>query len=319
MKPVFVITYEGKDVTADFSPMLEAIIFRDYLENKASELELVFDNSKNYFLNDWYPSINDTISAKLGYNESALLDAGTFFIDDLTLNGGRFGEIASFRAISALASTIYSSQQLKNHEEKQLSELLKEEARKLGYAAKGDLSGTWSGIQKGTGFAFIKQLARETGRIMKVEATDLVFFPISRVKSGAIVGTINKADVIDYSITDKAAGRIRRCTIKCWKKDKKTLVTGTYDSGILGGGSRLIWEDVQDATDAKNRAKNYVEDWNKSGIRFNITVPGNVDYRAGVRISADGFGRFSKTWYVAESQHCISRLQGYTTTITLQE
>jgi phage protein D len=319
MTPVYIIEYEGKDVTNDFSPLLESIIFREYLENKAAELELVFNNSAAYFLNDWYPAINDKLTAKLGYKEGTLINAGTFYVDDITLMGGRYGETASFRAISAYASTIYSDEQRKNREGAALQELVDEEASRLNYSAKGDLSGTWSGIQKGTGFQFLEQLARETGRVMKVEATDLIFFLLSSVKKGVVVGIIDKADVIDYSLTDKAAGRISKCTVKHWDKARKQLIKGVYDCGITGGGSRTIWEEVADASAAAERAKNYVENWNKQGVRFDITIPGNVDYRAGVRLTVTGFGRFDKTWYIAEAQHVMSKTGGYTTTITLQE
>ncbi len=319
MTPVYIIIYEGKDVTKDFSPYLESVIFREYLENKAAELELSFTNAEAYFLNDWYPSVNDQLQAKLGYKEGLLLNAGVFYVDDVTLSGGRGGDTASFRAISAYASTIYSDAQRKNREGKPLSELVQEEAGRLGYTAKGDLSGTWSGIQTGTGFQFLEQLARETGRILKIEGADLIFYKLADVKKGAIAGTIARADVIDYSLTDKAAGRISKCTVKCWKKEKKELVEGSFDAGIKGGGSRTIWDDVEDQAAANERAKNYVEDWNKEGVRFEITISGNVRYRAGVRVTIAEFGRFSKIWYVAEAQHEISKNNGYTTKLILQE
>jgi hypothetical protein len=220
--------------------------------------------------------------------------------------------------MSAEASTIYSDVLRKNREGKTLSELIPEEAGRLGFTAKGNLDGNWSGIQKATGLKFLEQIARETGKIMKAEGKDLVFFPLAQIKASGVSGTIDRADVIDYSLTDKAAGRIRKCTVKCWKKADKLLVTGTYDTGIAGGGSRTEWEDVEDAAAAKERAKNFVEDWNKQGLRFQVTVPGSENYRAGIRISTTGFGIFSKTWYIAEAQHVISRSGGYTTTLTLQ-
>jgi len=319
MTPTYIIIYEGINVSKDFAPYLESITFKEYLENKAAELELVFTNAEQYFLNDWYPGIDDKITAKIGYKESQVINAGVFFVDDVTLSGGRSGDVCSFRAISAYGRSIHSDEQRKNQEAKPISTLVNAEASRLGYTAKGDLTGTWSGIQKGTGLQFIQQIARETGRIMKVEGTDLVFTKREVIKTGPIVGTIKKADVIDYSVTDKAAGRITKCTVKCWDKTNKQLITGEYDAGIKGGGSRTIWENVDDAAAAKERAKNYVEDWNKSGMRIEITIPGNVRYRAGVRVTLEGFGRFSKTWYVDDASHSISKSQGYTTKLNIQE
>lgn len=318
MTPTYIIIYEGRDVSKDFSPYLETITFREFLENKAAELELTFTNAEAYFLNDWYPAINDQLTAKLGYKESQVINAGVFFVDDVTLTGGRMGDVCSFRAMSAYASSIYSSEIRQAREGKPVKELVESEASKLGYTAKGDLGGKWSGIQKGTGLQFLGQIARETGRIMKVEGTDLVFYKRAELKKGPVVGSISKTDVIDYSVTDKAAGRISKCTVKCWKKDSKQLIEGTYDASIKGGGWRTTWEDVEDQAAAVERAKSYVEDWNKEGTRVEISIPGDVKYRAGVLVSLNDFGRFTKTWYVAEAQHSISKTGGYTTKLTLE-
>lgn len=319
MTPIYEIIYEGRNVTKDFAPYMESISFKEYLENKAAELELTFTNAEQYFLNDWYPGIDDKLKAKIGYKESSVINCGLFFVDDVTLSGGRSGDVCSFRATSAYGRSIHSDEQRKNQEAKPIADLVNAEASRLGYTAKGDLSGTWSGIQKGTGLQFIQQIARETGRIMKVEGTELVFVKREVIKAGAIVGTIKKADVIDYSITDKAAGRITKCTVKCWDKKKKQLITGDYDAGIKGGGSRTIWDVVDDAAAARERAKNYVEDWNKSGMRLELTIPGDERYRAGVRVKIEEFGRFSKTWYVDDALHTVSKYQGYTTKISIQE
>lgn len=319
MTPIYEITYEGRNVTKDFAPYLETITFKEYLENKASELELTFTNAEQYFLNDWYPGIDDKLKAKIGYKEASVINCGLFFVDDVTLSGGRSGDVCSFRATSAYGRSIHSDEQRKNQEAKPIATLVNAEALRLGYTAKGDLSGNWSGIQKGTGLQFIQQIARETGRIMKVEGTDLVFTKRETIKSGAIVGTIKKADIIDYSVTDKAVGRITKCTVKWWDKDKKQLITGDYDAGIKGGGSRTIWDNVDDTEAAQKRAKNYVEDWNKSGMRLELTIPGDVRYRAGVRVSILDFGRFSKPWYVDDAQHAVSKSQGYITKLTIQE
>lgn len=319
MKPTYIIIYENKNVTGDFAPYLESITFKEYLENKAAELELSFTNAESYFLGDWYPAIDDKLTAKIGYIDGQVINCGLFFVDDVTISGGRSGDSVSFRALSAYGSSIYSSEVRKNHEGKAIQELVSGEASRLGYSAKGDLSGNWSGIQKGTGLKFIEQIARETGRVMKIEEKDLYLIPLAQVKGGSVVGTVLKADVLDYTVTDKAAGRITKCIVKCWDKKKKQLITGEYDAKLPGGGTRTIWDTVDDVSAANDRAKSYVEDWNKTGTKIEITIPGDVRYRAGVRITlGSDFKRFAKTWYVAEVSHSVSKYQGYQTKLTLQ-
>ncbi len=319
MKPYYSIIYEGKDVSRDFAPILESIHFTEHLENKAAELELVFINAAAYFFGDWYPSTDDNIKAKLGYENNPLIDCGSFFVDDVSLSGSRQGDVCSFRAMSARGSSIYSDQYRQNREGKAISEIVNEIAGRLGYSAKGDLSGNWSGIQTGTGLKFLEKLAKETGRMMKVEGSDLYFIKLGEVKSSPVVGTVNRADVGDYLLTDKATGRIGKCTVKCWDKDKKELIEGVYDANIDGGGSITLWADVEDQAAAEARAKHELEDRNKRGVQFELSVPGDVKYRAGVRVKTSGFGIFDKTWYVATAKHSINRTGGYTTRITVQE
>ncbi len=319
MTPTYSIIYEGKDVSKDFAPILETIVFKEYLENKAAELELSFENAAAYFFNSWYPAVDDRLIVKLGYVDSQLINCGSFFIDDVSLSGSRRGDFCSMRAMSARGSSINSDAYRKNQEAKSISEIVQEIASELGYTAKGDLSGTWTGIQKGTGLQFLEQLARETGRILKIEGTDLYFIPRDDVKNASVVGTISRLDVIDYGLTDKASGRISKCTIKCWKKEEKEMITGSYDAGIDGGGSITLWAEVADQTEADQRAKNEVENRNKNGVQFELTFSGDVKYRAGVRIKTTDFGNFDKTWYIAQAKHSISKTGGYTTKITLQE
>ena len=224
-----------------------------------------------------------------------------------------------FRAMSARGATIYSDQVKQNREGKPVKDIVIEVAGKLGYTVKGEVSGDWNGIQTGTGLQFLEQLSKETGHIMKVEGTDLVFYKLKDIKSSRAVGTVKRADVLDYMVTDKATGRISSCTVKCWKKETKQLITGTYDAKVSGGGSLTFWEEVDDPAAAIERAKNHVEDRQKNGVQFEVTIPGDVKYRAGVRVTTSGFGRFDRAWYVAEAQHSISKSGGYTTKITLQE
>jgi len=318
MTPTYQITYAGKDVSNDFAPLLESITYREYLENKASEVELSLDNSKGFFFNDWYPAIDDKISIKIGYKNQALMNCGEFFVDDITLSGSRRGDTCNIRAISAKPSTLFSPVQIKNEEDTPISDIVNRIASDLGFSVKGDTSGNWSGVQKGSGLSFLHQLARETGRILKIEGTDLVFFLLSKIKSGIIVNTIYKGNEIGYSITDNASGRLSKCTVKSWRPDKKLLVVGEYDAGIDGGGAITIWDDCEGISAANSRAKNYVEDKNKERTQFSITMPGDVLYRSGVGVKTSGFGMFSKTWYVSEVVHTISK-SGYFTELNLRE
>lgn len=319
MKPTYTIIYNGVNVTKDFTPILETIEFTEYLENKASEVSLALSNAAGHFFDDWYPEIQDTISVKLGYEEGALMDCGEFSVDDITLNGSRSGDFFTVRALSATAESIHSEKAVQNYQGKTIAYIVNKVAGDLGYAVKGDLDGTWTGIQNGTGLQFLEQLSRQTGRIMKVEGSTLIFYKLEKILGSPAVTTIQRGDVTDYSICDKAEGRYTRCNVKWWDSKKKQMITGAYDAGISGGGKKTLWEEVDSAQAAKDRAKDWITDANKPGIQFTVTVAGDVRLTAGVVVQLAGFGRYDVPFYVAKARHSISRSRGYVTELTLQK
>lgn len=318
-RPVYNIIYEGRDVGKDFAPILKQVEFKEYLEGKAAEITLDFENKDGNFLNDWYPAADDTIKVKMGLEGGDLIDCGLFYVDDITLAGGRIGDTCTIKGMSAKGSSIHSDVQKVNREGQSIQTIVNEIASALGYTAKGDLAGTWTGVQNGTGLQFLQQLAKETGRIMKVEGTELVFFLLSKVQSGTVVATVNKSDVKDYNITDQAKGRVGKVTVKSWNPGTKQMVEATHETGVAGGGSQTIYTNSADNGAAQSRAEAAAADGGKKGVTFEINVPGDVRLRVGVRITTKGWGRFDKTWYIAEATHTINKSGGYITKLTLQQ
>lgn len=316
LTPQVVINYEGRDVTADFEPILSSVSYRDYLDGKAGELEIRVSNAEHMFLGDWYPATDDRIGLRIGYREQELLDCGTFWVDEARLSGSSSGEEATIRALSLRSSHLNSERQVQNFDAQPLQQIVETEARRMGYKVLGDLSGTWSGQQTETGLRFINRVAHETGRIFKLEQDTLVFYPFGEILRAGDAIEIDRRDVSSYDISDKAAGRIGRCTVKWWNRKNKTLVAGSYDAGIKGGGSALIWQEVKDRAEAEKKAKDYITDRNKTGVEFSITTAGDVRLQAGATVKTSGFGRFDDSYIIGEVMHSYSS-GGYTSQVTL--
>lgn len=317
LKPKTVITYEGKDVSGDFAPILEGVSFKDYLDGRAGEVELSLSNREGFFLADWYPDIDDELHILIGYEGGNMLDAGIFWVDEVGLTGGHSGDMCSIRALSLRASGLNSATQRKNHAGRPVADIVNEVAETLGCRAQGDLSGTWSGIQNETGLSFLNRLANDLGRILKVEGADLVFYPIERLgEIGQL--EIKRVDVISYDMKDVAAGRIAKCTVKWWDRKTKKLISGSYNARVKGGGEVVRWEEVKNNAEAQKKAKDLITGRNKKGIEFSISMIGDVRLRAGVGIQMTGFGRFDDIYYISEATHTVNS-SGYTTNVTLQK
>lgn len=318
LKPISVINYQGKDVTGDFAPILSSITFRDHLDGKAGELDINLTDTKGLFLGDWYPDVDDRITVQMGFDQGEMMQCGVFWVDEVKLNGGSSGDTCSIRALSLPSSAIHAPQTRRYHQGQELQQIVTDEAAKLGYKVVGDLSGKWDGFQNETGLQFINRLAHETGRILKIEDDTLVFYRLDDILNIGRAIEIDRGDVSSYDISDKAAGRIGRCTVKWWNRQTKSLIAGSYDAGIKGGGSAVIWQEVEDTAEAEKKAKDYIDDRNKKGLEFSFTTSGDVRLRAGVTVKMTGFGRFDGLYYIAEVTHSQSS-GGYTANVILQK
>lgn len=318
LKPIALINYQGKDVTGDFAPILTSISFRDHLDGKAGELDIDLTDTKGLFLADWYPDVDDRIEVQMGFEQGDLMECGRFWVDEVKLSGSSSGNTCSIRALSLPSSAINAPQQRCYHQGRELQEIVSEEAQRLGYKVVGDLSGSWEGLQNETGLQFINRLAHETGRILKIEDDTLVFYRLEDILNVGSAVEIDRRDVASYEISDQAAGRIGKCTVKWWDRKGKKLISGSYDAGIKGGGSAVIWQEAKDAAEAQRKAQDYITDRNKSGIEFSFSAAGDVRLRAGITIRMVGFGRFDGLYYVSEAVHVQSN-GGYTISVTLQK
>lgn len=323
LKPKVVISYQDKNVTADFAPILKSVSFRDYLEGRASEVDLHFSNEKGFFFGDWYPEIDDRITLKMGYEHADLIDCGTFWVDEVKLTGSGSGDEVNVRALSLKSSLVYAPVKKQVVVRKTFKEIAGEVMAETGLKAVGDLDGSWSGMQNESDIALLFRIAKETGRIFKVEGDELVFYRRENITKVVQVRPdylleIPRGNVLSYDISDKAAGRIGKCTCRWWDYATKKSISGTYDAGIKGGGSAVIWEEVKDEVEAQKKAEDYVTERNKKGEEFVMLLMGDVRLRAGVCVKPKGFGRFDKVYYIAEATHCVSS-SGYTTSITLRK
>lgn len=323
LKPKIIVTYQDKNVTADFAPILKSVSFRDHLEGRAGEIDLTFSNEKGFFLGDWYPEIDDRITLKIGYENTDLIDCGTFWVDEVKLTGSKSGDEVNVRALSLKSSLIYAPVVKKVIVKQNFRDIAASFLAESGLKLTGDTDLQWSGVQEESNIALLVRIARETGRIFKIENNEVVVYKTEKITKMVEVRPdylleIPRGNVLSYDISDKAAGRLSKCTVKWWDQKTKKNVSGTFDSGLKGGGSATIWEEVKDTGEAQKKAQDYVTDRNKKGEEFTMQLMGDVRLRAGVCVKPKGFGRFDKTYYIAEATHSVSS-SGYTTSITLRK
>lgn len=317
LTPIAQITYQNKDVSSDFMPLVKNITYTDSIEGKASSIEVSLRNDSKLFLGSWYPQVDDEMSVKIGYEGEALLDAGSFWVDEVTFNGSSGGDSCNLRGISLKSSEMNASRNTQCYDGEDISAIVGKIAKQIGCSVEGDTKGTYSGTQKNeSDLAFLKRLASETGRILKIEGKKLIFYKLEALAQGNAL-SVDISNVMSYSMSDKSAGRISRCTCRWWNAETKTSVEGTHDTGIAGGASVVIREEVKDAAAATKKATDYCADRTKKGVEITLFMVGDTRYKSGIKVSLTNFGKFSQEYYIAEATHSVG--SGYKTDIKLKQ
>lgn len=315
--PIAQITYQNRDVSSDFEPLVKSITYTDSIEGKASSIDLTLRNDSGLFLEPWYPQVDDEVTIQIGYAGEAMLDAGAFWIDEVGLSGSSSGDTCSMRGISLKGAAMNASKNTQCYDGDEVKDIVGKIAQRLGCTVEGDTKGTYSGTQKNeSDLAFLKRLASETGRILKIEGKKLIFYKLADLYNG-ITLAIDKSDVTSYSIKDKSEGRISKCTCRWWNSDTKQTIEGSHNTGVKGGAEIVIQEEVTSASEAEQKAADYCSERAKKGVEISLSMVGDTRFKSGIKVSLSNFGKFTGDYYIAEATHSFGG--GYTTSLNLKQ
>ena len=59
--PVFVLSYEQKNITSDITPYVRSVTYTDYLSGQSDELEVELEDADGRWVRHWYPGKGDTL------------------------------------------------------------------------------------------------------------------------------------------------------------------------------------------------------------------------------------------------------------------
>lgn len=305
------VIYAKKDVTADFRPLLKRITYSDSIEGKTSSVELELRDKEGMFRGAWFPEVADIIEVEIG-----TLKCGTYYVDEVSLRGSSAGDICTIGALSIEGAALVAEKNRKSFSGIAVDALASQTAARLSLKYNGNASGKWSGTQQDeTDLQLLVRAARETGHILKIEDGVLLMYGRTYLSKIAPQFTVLRSDCMDYTIKDIAAGRISSVTCKWWDAENRQTYTGTYHSGIAGGGKIEIRQQCESGADAKEKAEKYYQERKKKGVEIDLTLAGDSRIRSGVTVELKDFGRFDGTYLISETTHTLSG--GYTTTAKL--
>src|SRR6266481_6333639 len=99
--PHWLLSYAGKNISADVSKMVIEITYTDHESHLSDEIEVQLEDRDKRWQGPWYPSQGDSLNLQIGYADEPLLPCGNFEIDELELDGGAGGDIFHIKGIGA--------------------------------------------------------------------------------------------------------------------------------------------------------------------------------------------------------------------------
>ena len=328
--PVFVLSYEQKDITSDVTPYVRSVTYTDYLSGQSDELQVELEDTDGRWIGPWYPGKGDTLTLKIGYEGEPLLPCGAFEIDEIEFE--QPPAVVTIHALSTGLNVAVRTRKPVPYENTTLAAI----ARRIAKRNKLSLIGKIRDIRidrltqyQERDVAFLTRLAREYGYAFKIVGTKLVFSELADLRGADTVATLSATDLTNMRLRDKIKDIYQEAKGKYHDPKTKKLVvygvtagqvsevgqttTGTRKrSGQSTSGDvlRLSSRGSKAAVEAKTRAA--LETANLQQTTGSFTAPGNLKLLAGSTFKLIDCGRLSGKYLIESSRHRIERGGGYT-------
>lgn len=318
--PSWKLTWNGKDITTDLLPYVLSVTYEDVYHGESDTIEITIENRDLRWLKDWYPEKGDVVNLKIGYDGEPYLPCGDFEIDEIEFSGSRTsGDTVHLKGIATPFVKSIREKRTVAYENASLSKIVKLIADRNGMNAVIELTSdpNFKRIdqKQKADLTFLRELAEKYNASVKVQGNTIFFISNDKLKEREPALTIERKDIISYSLQDKTHNIYKGVIITYHDPKTKKLLKYKEDwTGYKAGADYLkINEKVESLEEAKIRARAERHKYDSKEKTGRITMPGNSRIMAGLVVSLKGFGLMDGSWLIERTRHTISRTGGWIT------
>lgn len=322
------LLYKGINITNDLKGYLTSFTFND-AEGRSDDISIDLMDIERKWQGPWLPGKGDEISAIirtknwLKDGDSAELNCGVFFVDDVSFKGPP--DKVSIKALSVpFKSGGKNEKKSRSWENADFITIAGEVAKSAELALIYDAPNfVYDRVDqyKETDLAFIKRLAKKEGFHVKVANKQLVIYSAAKYEAKAAQLTFKRGDhlVLDYSFANSAADEQYAKSVVSYfdEKKKKTLKYTFVVPGVDEGPTLKINERVKSYDEARRVAIARVREKNKGARTAKFTIMGNVQCLQGLTVNIVDFGAFSGKYFIESTSHSVG--SGYKVNVNLRE
>lgn len=321
--PQWVLTYAGKNITADVSNMVTEITYTDHESHVSDEIEVKLEDRDKRWQGPWYPTQGDLLTLQIGYANEPLLPCGDFQIDALELDGPP--DAFHIKAIGAGITPSQRTPVSAGYENQTLISIANTIAGKHGFTVTGApaaLNVQFARVtQNNETEAFLHRLANRYGYDFSVRGKTLVFYAKAALEQAPAVITLQRSDLTKFHFKARTQRIYKAATVSYLSPQTKALISQTVQASpaVATGDTLNMPERAENEQMALAQAQAQLHQENMLQATGTITAPGNTALMAGLKIVAQGFGVHDGKYLVMTAHHKLARSSGYETEVDVRK
>jgi phage protein D len=310
--PDFSVTLDGQNLSTKIAPRLISLTISECRTDEADQLDLVLDDSDGRLA---LPKKGAVLAVSMGWTGQALVDKGTFTVDEVEHSGAP--DTITVRARSASMTKNMGERQEKSWHGQTLGAIVRAIAGK--HKLKPTISDTLGKLTiphidqtHESDMAFLTRLAKRYDAVMTVKETRLLFLPIGAgvTASGKPlpVVTIERStgDQHRYSVRDRENFE---CVRAYWHSGKKGKRQTVYFGSATARSFKTLPEIYSTAGEATAAAKSELQRIERGQATLGYTLAlGRPEIRPELTVNVRGFKPEidGTDWLVSRATHTIS-------------
>lgn len=316
--PTYQVTWAGVNVTGAVTPYVLALTYTDYAHGQSDELELDLEDIGGGWKDGWYPNKGDVITARIGYQGSALVNAGDFQVEEFEAKGPP--DTVHVRALATGVTQTLRTARSQAYEDQSLRNIAQAIATRQGMTVVGSVPDDIV-LQRVTqnqerDLEFLKRVAEQYGQVFTVKGTQLIFMDRSGLIDQPPVLTLQYGpDFSRYSIKDKGLATCKGARAAYDDPWTKTTHDEQVQAATADGvaDSIKVTHRAESSKHARMQAQAAMDVANEARFEGSVTVVGDPTLVAGNTVALAGLGKLSGTYLINSSRHRIGRDTGYST------
>lgn len=318
------LSYNGTDISADISGIIESLSYDDHAGGKADNLEVQLENRSGLWSGDWFPERGAMLDASLRLitaQSTETLPMGLFEIDEVDVSGPP--SIVSIKAVSVpVSSSLRGQDKTRAWEKVKLSAIAADIANGAGVQLMYDTDDDpeYDRIEQSeqSDLSFLQKLCEDAALSLKVTGDKIVVFDDTKYESIDPIATITKDRVTSYRLNAKTREIYKACLVEYHESKKKEGISYMYELPNPPPTGRVLRvnERVTTLSEAERLAKKRLRQKNKEEKTVEISMPGDAAMVAGVTVLLSGFGAFDGKYYIDSASHRVS--SGYSCSLSLR-